>query len=63
LSPAHNYTNNIRAVHWVDHQRSVEGADNPTRPCTFIPKTGTCPLGMTCNVQVCYLEQFLESTD
>ena len=33
--------NNIRAVHWADHQWNAEWADNPTRHRIFIPDTGT----------------------
>jgi len=43
--------NNIRAVHWTDHQWNTEWLDSFTRLRTFIPDTGTHPLGMTSQEQ------------
>ena len=39
--------NNIRGAHWADHQWNADWADNPSRLRTFIPNTGTHPLGLT----------------
>ena len=40
-------SNNIRVVHWADHQWIAEWADSSTRLRNFIPDTGTHPPRMT----------------
>ena len=44
-------SDNIRVVHWADHQWKGEWLVNLTRLRTFIPDTGTHPPGMTSQEQ------------